>query len=196
MAIQQLLTNKTQQLDEEIRQYIIEIRKKLPELGYVLKTVYKEARRGMIFCAAYELPSVNPAAALGLAYLRVPAAVLGLAYLRVSKDLQSDNNSLVTQVLQILALARERDITITRFYVDAGITGADSRRPAFQGAMRAAPNGKYCSLYTYDLYRFYRGLRGLANNYHFEQPRWKDPGIPQRYHGRTVPGRSKSHGHG
>lgn len=154
MAIQQLLTNKTQQLDEEIRQYIIEIRKKLPELGYVLKTVYKEARRGMIFCAAYELPSVNP------------AAVLGLAYLRVSKDLQSDNNSLVTQVLQILALARERDITITRFYVDAGITGADSRRPAFQGAMRAAPNGKYCSLYTYDLYRFYRGLRGLANNYH------------------------------
>ena len=154
MSIQQLLTNKAQQLDEEIRQYIIEIRKKLPELGYVLKGVYKEARRGMIFCAVYEQDGGHH------------AGVPGLAYLRVSRDLQSDNHSLVTQAMQILALAREHSITIARFYVDAGITGADSKRPAFQAAMRAATNGKYRAFYTYDLYRFYRGLQGLANNYH------------------------------
>jgi len=146
MSIQQLLTNKAQQLDEEIRQYIIEIRKKLPELGYVLKGVYKEARRGMIFCAVYEQDGGHH------------AGVPGLAYLRVSRDLQSDNHSLVTQAMQILALAREHSITIARFYVDAGITGADSKRPAFQAAMRAATNGKYRAFYTYDLYRFYRGL--------------------------------------
>lgn len=154
MSLTPMMTGQENQMDEEIRQSIIEIREKLPELGYSLGTVYKEAREGKIFCAFYELPSTDCLASLAIAYLRV------------SSELQSDNNSLVTQATHILKLARERDITIARFYLDAGRTGADSKRPAFNAAMRAATNGSFQALYAYDLYRFYRGMRGLTNNYH------------------------------
>ncbi len=42
MSIQQLLTTQADQLEEEIRQDVIEIRRELPKLGYRLKKVYKE----------------------------------------------------------------------------------------------------------------------------------------------------------
>ena len=53
MSFRQLLATQSRQLDEEIRQHIIEIRRVLPELGYQLATTYKEGRNGLIFCAAY-----------------------------------------------------------------------------------------------------------------------------------------------
>lgn len=154
MSIRPLLDGQSDFLDEKVQQFIIEIREDLPKRGYTPGTIYKEARQGKIFCASYELANIDPAAAQAIAYLRV------------STDLQSDNHSLVTQAMRTLKLARERDFTIARFYIDAGFSGADSRRPAFNAAMRAAPRGIYHALFTYNLHRFYRGLRGLTNNYH------------------------------
>jgi DNA invertase Pin-like site-specific DNA recombinase len=150
------LTTRTQSADEEIRRDVIEIRQVLPELGYRLERIYKEARNGLIFCAAYELPGVSSDRAQAIGYLRV------------SMYMQSDGYSLATQARQIIALATERGQVVSRIYVDAGISGADSKRPAFQAMMRHVTHKaerRYRAAYCYDLYRFYRGLIGLANNY-------------------------------
>jgi len=159
MSIQQLLTTQADQLEEEIRQDVIEIRRELPRLGYRLKKVYKEARDGLIFCAVYERTGAVR-----------PTEEAALGYLRVSMSQQSDNHSLVTQARQMLALAQERGQGISHFYIEAGITGADSRRPAFRAMMRHALLGGgdrpgHAAVYCYDLYRFYRGLVGLTSNY-------------------------------
>ena len=158
MSIQPLLNTQTDQLEDEIRQDVIEIRRELPKMGYRLKKVYREKRGGLIFCALYELNS------------SVGDVKRVIGYPRVSMYQQSGNHSLMTQVKQMLALAAERGQTITRFYVEAGLSGGDSRRPAFQAMMRDAPRSRedgsgYSAVYCYDLYRFYRSRRGVLNNY-------------------------------
>lgn len=153
-----MLDNQTNQLEGAIRQDVLEIRLVLPELGYQLVNVYREAKKGLVFCALYKL-SGNCA-----------KTQQSLGYPRVSVSQQSGNHSLVTQVRQMLALAEERRQVIVRFYVEAGMSGADSRRPAFQAMMREAVHGTedgsgYAAIFCYDLYRFYRNLVGLVNNY-------------------------------
>ncbi len=152
-----LFTTQTQKIDEEIRQDVIEIRRTLPELGYRPVKVYKQARNGLLFCAVYESPGPNAG----------QKQVIG--YLRVSMYAQSDGHSLATQARQIIAMAQERGQIVSCFYLDAGVSGADNKRPAFQAMMRKATHGadrRYHAVYCYDLYRFYRGLNGLATNYH------------------------------
>ncbi|MEA3339027.1 MAG: recombinase family protein [Chloroflexota bacterium] len=158
MSIQPLLSAETDQLEDEIRRDVIEIRRELPKLGYRLKKVYRKKRGGLIFCALYELgdDAGNSERLAG--------------YPRVSMSQQSGNHSLMTQVKQMLALAEERGQTIARFYVEAGVSGADSRRPAFQAMMRDVPrsggdDAGYSAVICYDLYRFYRSRRGVLNNY-------------------------------
>ncbi len=151
-----LFTTQSQKLNNEIRQDVIEIRRVLPELGYRVTKVYKEARNGLIFSAAYTLSNVGSTL----------AQVIG--YLRVSMYAQSDGHSLATQARKIATLAAERSQVVSCFYVDAGLSGADSKRPAFQAMMRRATRGadRRChAVYCYDLYRFYRGLIGLAGNH-------------------------------
>ena len=156
--IPSLLSMQTDQLETEVRQDVIEIRQELPKLGYRLKKIYKEGRNGLIFCALYELPGGGE------------EAERAIAYPRVSMYQQSGNHSLATQVRQILTVAEERDEVITRVYVEAGVSGADSRRPAFQAMMRDATHGEengsnYAAVICYDLYRIYRSLMGLVNSY-------------------------------
>ncbi|MBN1955842.1 MAG: recombinase family protein [Anaerolineae bacterium] len=157
MSIRQLLTAQGQDLEGQIHQDIIEVRRVLPQLGYRLVSVYKEARQGRVFCARYEIADVDS----------VETQALG--YLRVSRDMQSNNHSLVTQVMQMMELAGEHQRTMGCICIDAGLTGADSKRPAFQALMRIAARDAsrptYEAVYTYDLYRFYRSLHGLANSY-------------------------------
>lgn len=151
-----LLTTQVHKVDEEIRRVVIEVRQVLPELGYRPAKVYKEARNGLIFSAVYELAGVS----------HDLARVIG--YLRVSMYMQSDGHSLATQARQIIALAAERGRVVSCFYIDAGISGADSKRLAFQAMMRRAIHGgdrRYHAIYCYDLYRFYRSLIGLTSNY-------------------------------
>jgi DNA invertase Pin-like site-specific DNA recombinase len=148
-----MLQEQTNQLEGVIRQGVIEIRQVLPALGYHLKKIYKEGQNGLLFCAQYELTGDST------------SAQESLGYLRVSVSRQSGNHSLVTQVRQMLPLAQERDQVIIRFYVEAGMSGADNRRPAFQAMMRDAVRGTYTAIFCYDLYRFYRNLMGLVNNY-------------------------------
>ena len=156
MSIQSLLTTQTEQLEREIRQDVIEIRQELERLGYRLKQVYKESREGLIFCAAYEL-----AAGSSLDHV--------IAYVRVSMYQQSGGHSLVTQMLQMMTLAEERDQVIAHVYVEAGVSGADSGRPAFQAMLREVTrsegNARYAAVFCYDLYRFYRNLLGLVSTY-------------------------------
>jgi DNA invertase Pin-like site-specific DNA recombinase len=152
-----LFATQTQTIDDDIRQDVIEIRRALPELDYRLSKVYKQARNGLLFCAVYELPGISPD----------QRQVIG--YLRVSMYAQSDGHSLATQARQIIAMAQERGQVVSCFYLDAGISGADNKRPAFQAMMRRAIQGIDCcfdAIYCYDLYRFYRGLNGLSNNFH------------------------------
>ena len=122
MSIKQLLTTQADQLEEEIRQDVIEIRRELPRLDYRLKKVYKEARDGLIFCAIYErIGVVSP----------TEEAVLG--YLRVLMSQQSDNHSLVTQVRQMLALAQERGQRISHFCIEVGLASAEHKRRLARG---------------------------------------------------------------
>lgn len=148
------LVRPREQMEEEIRQDVIEIRRALPRLGYREATVFKEGRGGLLYCALWERvgePDDRPQA---------------IGYGRVSTILQSDNHSLLTQIRQQLDLAEERGHFIHAIYLDAGFTGRDDRRPAFSHMMRRLVRDKKVALnYIYDVYRFYRNLHGLTTHY-------------------------------
>jgi hypothetical protein len=110
-----------------LRQDVLEIRRELAKLGYLLKQLYREGRDGLIFCASYELAGSSE---------DVEQVV---AYVRVSMYQQSGDHSLVTQLTQMLSLAEECDQLASHVYVEAGVSGADSGRSAFQ----AIRNGIY-----------------------------------------------------
>jgi DNA invertase Pin-like site-specific DNA recombinase len=149
MSLQRIVTS-TQEVESDIRKYVIEVRGYLAERGYREVVVFKEARHGLVYCALWEL-------------VDVPAnAKAGMGYGRVSDDVQSRGHSLATQIRHELDLADERGHTLRYIYVDAGITGRDDRRPAFVRMMRRAVRGDVESLYCYDLYRYYRNLHGLT----------------------------------
>jgi DNA invertase Pin-like site-specific DNA recombinase len=158
MMRQAFLAAQTDNLEREIRQDVLEIRQQLTQLGYLLRHIYQEGRDGLIFCALYERAAAASGACVS-------------AYVRVSMYQQSTGHSLVTQLLQMLALAEARGQIITRVYVEAGVSGADSRRPAFQALMRDAVRGDpragvpCAAVFCYDLYRFYRNLLGLVSAY-------------------------------
>ena len=141
------------EVEDDIRRDVINIRTYLPQVGYVEKTIFQEARRGLVYCALWEL--ARPAATGNLA----------VGYGRVSSNMQSDNRSLATQIRHLLDLAAERGHTIRCIFIDAGVTGRDDRRPAFSRMMRRATQGDNAAVYAYDIYRFYRNLRGLVTQY-------------------------------
>jgi DNA invertase Pin-like site-specific DNA recombinase len=141
------------EVEDEIRQDVINVRSYLPQMGYVEKTIFKEGRRGLVYCALWELarPTATGNPAVG--------------YGRVSSNMQSNNHSLATQIRQQLDLAAERGHTIRYVFVDAGVSGRDDRRPAFSRMMRYATRGDIAAVYAYDIYRFYRNMRGLVTQY-------------------------------
>jgi len=159
MVISQLIRSQ-EQLEDEIRQDVIEVRRFLPQLGYREATVFKEGRRGLLYCALWQRTGETDerSGAVG--------------YGRVSTVLQSDNHSLVTQIRKQLELADERGHVIRYIYIDAGFTGRDDRRPAFSHMIQhiAQDNNRkgekqiYFN-YIYDVYRFYRNLNGLTTYY-------------------------------
>ena len=153
MPIQHFISTSISQVEDEIRRDVIEIRRYLPRWGYREVAVFKEGRNGLIYCALWELVEVPSGA--------IPAIASG----RVSTNLQSNNHSLVTQIRQQLELAAELGHVIRYVYIDAGYTGRDDRRPAFSRMMRRATRGDIAAVYTYDIYRFYRNLRGLVTHY-------------------------------
>ena len=159
MVVSQFIRSQDQ-LEDEIRQDVIEVRRFLPQCGYREVTVFKEGRRGLLYCALWERTGELD---------ERPGAV---GYGRVSTILQSDNHSLVTQIRQQLELADERGHVIRYIYVDAGFTGRDDRRPAFSHMIRhiARDNNSKDKKqihfnYIYDVYRFYRNLNGLTTHY-------------------------------
>lgn len=153
MSIQGLTPPSINQIENDIRQDVIEIRQYLPRWGYREAAIFKEGRNGLIYCALWVLVEVPP------------EAILAIASGRVSTDLQSNNHSLVTQIRQQIELATELGHVIRYVYIDAGYTGRDDRRPAFSRMMRRATRGDITAVYTYDIYRFYRNLRGLVTQY-------------------------------
>ena len=159
MVVTQFIRSQ-EQLEDEIRQDVIEVRRFLPQCGYREVAVFKEGRRGLLYCALWERTAELD---------ERPGAV---GYGRVSTILQSDNHSLVTQIRQQLELAEERGHVIRYIYVDAGFTGRDDRRPAFSHMIRhiARDNNSKDKKqihfnYIYDVYRFYRNLNGLTTHY-------------------------------
>ena len=149
MSLHRLIT-PARELEEEIRQHVIEVRGYLAQCGYREVVVFKEARNGLVYCALWEL-------------VEVPAHTsLGLGYGRVSQEVQSKGHSLSTQVRHELELAAQRGHVLRSIYVDAGVTGRDDRRPAFSRMMRRAVQGDVAAVYCYDIQRFYRNLHGLT----------------------------------
>ena len=158
MSLKHFVQSKDQ-IEEEIRRDVIEIRRALPQFGYREVTVFEEGRGGLLYCALWER-------------IEKPGGLLlGMGYGRVSTILQSDNYSLVTQIRQQLELAKERGHDLRYLYIDAGYTGRDAHRPAFSHMMRhivRRRDGQEEHIrfnYVYDVYRFYRNLHGLTSHY-------------------------------
>jgi DNA invertase Pin-like site-specific DNA recombinase len=149
MSLQRLIT-PARELEEQIRKHVIDVRRYLVTCGYHEVVVFKEARNGLVYCALWEL-------------VDVPSDTnLAIGYGRVSQDAQSKGHSLSTQVRHELELATQRGHVLRYFYVDAGVTGRDDRRPAFSRMMRRAVQGDVAAVYCYDIQRFYRNLHGLT----------------------------------
>jgi DNA invertase Pin-like site-specific DNA recombinase len=144
------LTRSTDEIEQSIRHEVLEIQTYLAACGYREVAVLKEGRNGLLYCAVWELkePPSSGGSSLG--------------YGRVSDDVQSLGHSLVTQIRHQLELAAARGEVLQFIYIDAGTSGRDDRRPAFVKMMRRAVQGDVKSVYTYDLYRFYRNLHGLT----------------------------------
>jgi len=151
MSFQRLIT-PARQLEEQIRQHVIEVRDYLAACGYREVVVFKEARNGLVYCALWKLVNVPPHMSLAIGYGRV------------SQDVQSKGHSLSTQVRHEMELAAQRGHVLRSIYLDAGVTGRDDRRPAFSRMMRRAVRGDVEAVYTYDVTRFYRNLLGLATH--------------------------------
>jgi DNA invertase Pin-like site-specific DNA recombinase len=149
VSLQRLITS-ARDLEDEIRQHVIEVRGYLVTCGYREVVIYKEARNGLVYCALWELVEVPPHASLGIGYGRV------------SQEVQSKGHSLSTQVRHELELAAQRGHVLRYLYIDAGVTGRDDRRPAFSRMMRRAVQGDVTAVYCYDIQRFYRNLHGLT----------------------------------
>lgn len=149
MSLRRLIT-PARELEEEIRQHVIEVRQYLAACGYREAVVYKEARNGLVYCALWDLAEAPPDGSLSIGYGRV------------SQEVQSKGHSLSTQVRHELELAAQRGHVLRSIYVDAGVTGRDDRRPAFSRMMRRAVQGDVAAVYCYDIQRFYRNLHGLT----------------------------------
>lgn len=153
MSLHRLLRPKAH-LEQEIQQDVIQIRRLLPQLGYREVAVFKDDRRGLLYCALWECVA------------EPDERLLAVGYARVSTTLQSDNHSLTTQIRQQIQLAEERGHDLRYLYIDAGFTGRDDRRPAFSRMMRHIVRDKDIAFnYIYDVYRFYRNLHGLTTHY-------------------------------
>ena len=88
--------------------------------------------------------------------------MLAVGYTRVSTtEQEEDGFSLDSQDHSIRAFAEGRDLTVTRIYQDAGISGTRSDRPALEELLRDAERGEFEVVIVHSIDRFYRNLQGL-----------------------------------
>lgn len=91
------------------------------------------------------------------------------AYVRVSTDKQAENGfSLEAQRERIAAhcLAQGWELCSEHIYVDAGISGKTTDRPAFQSMLQAAKDGAICRVVTVKLDRIARSTRDFLDTAH------------------------------
>lgn len=82
-----------------------------------------------------------------------------VAYLRVSTDAQVEKYGLDLQREEITEYCEKNDITISRWYVDGGYSGAKLERPAVQELLSDAKRGTINRVYVYKLDRVSRDTK-------------------------------------
>lgn len=87
-----------------------------------------------------------------------------LGYIRVSTDLQADKGtSLDNQVDRIQDFCRTRGLILENIYEDAGFSGKNTNRPAFQDMMNRIEKGGIGAIIVWHSTRFARNLKDFIN---------------------------------
>jgi site-specific DNA recombinase len=105
--------------------------------------------------------SSPPTGAAGSARRTAAPPPHAAVYLRVSTESQVDGTSIDTQRAHCQELARRHGFTLAGEYVDAGVSGAASSRPALDELLAAATNGEIDVILVAKLDRLGRGLLHL-----------------------------------
>lgn len=105
--------------------------------------------------------SVPPAASVGTRARAASGSVRTAAYLRVSTEGQLDGTSIDTQRGHCQDLATRHGLTLVGEYVDAGISGATTSRPALDEVLAAATTGDIQVIVVAKLDRLGRSLLHL-----------------------------------
>lgn len=88
-----------------------------------------------------------------------------VAYARYSTDKQTEN-SIAYQLAEINKYCNANNIAITEKYIDEGLSGTNTNRPAFQKLLKDAKEHKFNTVIIYDISR---GSRNLVDWFLFRQ---------------------------
>ncbi len=88
---------------------------------------------------------------------RAPAGL----YLRVSTGSQAEGNSLTTQRRQLFRYARSRGYDVRDVYIDAGLSGKDTKRPELQRLLRDVQGGLFDAVLVWKVDRISRSMGDL-----------------------------------
>lgn len=88
-----------------------------------------------------------------------------LGYIRVSTDMQAEKGtSLENQVARIKEFAESRGLELEKIYEDAGFSGKNTNRPAFQEMFSRISSGGVSAVIVWHSTRFARNLRDFINH--------------------------------
>lgn len=88
-----------------------------------------------------------------------------IGYIRVSTDMQADKGtSLENQRQRIAEYAKQKGLQVEHIYEDAGFSGKNTNRPAFQEMMERIKKGGVSALIVWHSTRFARNLRDFINH--------------------------------
>jgi site-specific DNA recombinase len=93
-----------------------------------------------------------------------------VGYIRVSTDEQAnEGHSLDAQQDAIAAFCQARDWTLDEVFVDSGLSGASTSRPALQSLLARASQSRFDVVVVHAIDRFYRDLQGLLSAFKYLQ---------------------------
>jgi site-specific DNA recombinase len=88
-----------------------------------------------------------------------------IGYIRVSTDMQAEKGaSLENQVARIKEFAEKKGLILENIYEDAGFSGKNTNRPAFQEMLSRINQGGISALIVWHSTRFARNLRDFINH--------------------------------
>ena len=93
-----------------------------------------------------------------------------VGYIRVSTDEQAnEGHSLDAQQDAIAAFCQAREWTLDEVFVDSGLSGASTSRPALQSLLARASQSRFDVVVVHAIDRFYRDLQGLLSAFKYLQ---------------------------